>query len=449
MKLKNSKYREKELVNGIYKIESKSEKKRTLQKSGDLAILEKWTGNQDQKWNLDYVSPGYLNPGGYVISTIDGKNYLSWDKDKNKVVVTGPSYKNEYTKYWNISSNSDGSFTFENGYYPNPILTTNGSNYPVYVTDGSNSDTQKFYLTKDPINPIIEEPGSLVITSDPQYPWTEKTDLGESETESEKQSRSYALISEQYNNINDYTDSVENSSIFINGDITAYGHGWQRENMNNLLKILKKPYYYGLGNHDIINNYNDCESNNCANGTFHDYAQKLLSLKLPESRVDIKKESGPQMLSYSGSFAYSIDFGKIYAIQLNCYPGMQSFFDTSSGGMYYKYNLEENFEWLENELKIANGLDKAIIINVHYPDGFTDKYKDLLNYYGVKAIFAGHYHMNVGLDSTLGTIPIFLSGSASQSTYLILEYDNESMKIYSVKNNDWKNKDLIQTIGID
>ncbi|QEZ70851.1 hypothetical protein D4A35_18115 (plasmid) [Paraclostridium bifermentans] len=447
LKIYNSKA--KIIEDGVYRIEAKSEKNSALQKFGNLANINKWNGYDNQKWKFTYIAPGYLVTEGYIISTLDGKEWLSWDKDNNKVIVKPYDNTMTYTRKWTIVSNSDSTFTFKNTHYPNPILTSNGMNNSVNVSSSNGSDKQKFYLTKDPLDPNIENSGSLAITSDPQYPWTDKTDNNESETESEQRSRSYTLISNQYNSINSYTNSVEKSSILINGDITAFGHSWQRDTMTSLLSILEKAYYYGLGNHDIINNYNDCFDNVCAAGSFHNYVQHVLSLNLPESHFDIKKDSRiPQLTIYEGSFSYSIDFGKIYAIQLNCYPGMESSFYYSSGLHSHSYKMTDNINWLENELKLATNQNKSIIINVHYPDKFSDKYKNLLNDYNVKAIFAGHYHKSAGNFSNLGSIPIFLSGSASQSTYLIVEYDNKDMNIYLVKNNDWKNKNLIKTIDI-
>lgn len=450
MSLKNYNSKAQIIANGVYRIEVKSEKNSALQKSGNSAIVGKWNGDYNQKWNLEYISPGYLVPEGYIISTLDEKEWLNWDKDNNKVVVKQYDNNMQYTRKWEIVSNADGTFTFKNGHSPKPVLTSNGINNSVNVTSGNSSDKQKFYLIKDPLDPNIENSGSLVITSDPQYPWTDKTDANEPETESEQKSRSHTLISNQYNSINDYNNTVKKSSILINGDITAFGHSWQRTTMASLLTILKKPYYYGLGNHDIINNYNDCVNNACAAGSFHDYVQHVLSLNLPESRFDMKKNSNyPQMTIYEGSFSYSIDFGKVYSIQLNCYPGMESSFSYSVGLHDHSYKMKDNIQWLENELKLANNEDKTIIVNVHYPSSFSDVYKKLLDDYGVKAIFAGHYHEIVGEFTTLGSIPVFLSGSASQSTYLIAEYDNKNMRIYSVRNNDWKNKDLIKTIDIN
>ncbi|MRB85060.1 hypothetical protein GH851_31620, partial [Bacillus thuringiensis] len=61
----------------------------------------------------------------------------------------------------------------------------------------------------------------LIITSDPQYPWTPAMDDGNSkESENEKKRVSENLIREQYNNINSYVSSHGVAPVIINGDIT-------------------------------------------------------------------------------------------------------------------------------------------------------------------------------------------------------------------------------------
>ncbi|MDY7965720.1 hypothetical protein U0F29_32050, partial [Bacillus thuringiensis] len=84
---------------------------------------------------------------------------------------------------------------------------------------------------------------SLAITSDPQYPWSDCTDdggrpfqncsirnvspcilPGSSEDRATRRRRSEALIREQYENINSYTEHSDRinrpAAVIINGDIT-------------------------------------------------------------------------------------------------------------------------------------------------------------------------------------------------------------------------------------
>jgi len=81
---------------------------------------------------------------------------------------------------------------------------------------------------------------TMIVTSDPQYPWTTRTDARLPESDAERDARSRALIEEQYRSIAAYRAARPGQDIpvFINGDLTAYGHGWQRDVMARLLRIL-------------------------------------------------------------------------------------------------------------------------------------------------------------------------------------------------------------------
>ncbi|QOS99883.1 metallophosphoesterase [Brevibacterium sp. JNUCC-42] len=308
---------------------------------------------------------------------------------------------------------------------------------------------------------------ALVITSDPQYPWTPCSDSKSSPTcpedDDTKRRRSEELIREQYNNVNSYTDTVSNASVLINGDITAYGHNslWspekQWDKMRDLLSILKKPYYFGLGNHDIEGN----------EGIYFDtsmqrYINHVKSLNLPSSQFDYKREvispppqGGSATLIESGSFGYAVDFGHIYSIQLNNFPTMKRTYAVPGSSI----RMFENLNWLEEQLQKAQANNKIIIVNVHKPNDWTggpnQRFKNLLKDYRVAAVFCGHYHFNCGdytNDSSysqyFGDIPVFLSGSASQRTYLILEHVELKLNIYSVRNNNWKEKKLEKSIPV-
>ncbi|MGE7877926.1 metallophosphoesterase [Peribacillus muralis] len=302
---------------------------------------------------------------------------------------------------------------------------------------------------------------SIVITSDPQYPWTPCMDGTGSncseENDETKRTTSERLIREQYTNINSYTDMIPNTSILINGDITAYGHNQllispeqQWKKMNELFKIFKKPYYYGLGNHDIENNKDKCHLDKCFRDSIGELVNHVRRVNhIPDSQFDCNTytvgagiNSGP---GHSGSFAYTVHFGRICSIQLNNAPTMHSV----STGSNWRIEMKENLNWLESQLKMAKADNQIIIVHVHKPNdwvgGPSEKFKKLLKDYGVAAVFCGHYHKNCGEYTTsyanyFGGIPVFLSGSASQSKYLILEQFSDRLDIYAIADNDWKNK---------
>lgn len=305
---------------------------------------------------------------------------------------------------------------------------------------------------------------SLAISSDPQYPWTpQMDDSNYTQSESEKKIISEKLISEQYHSINTYTYSMSNSSILINGDMTAFGHNWQWSKINKLVNLLKRPYYYGLGNHDIENNIDDCYANECFLRSMENLIYFVNRLKIPEFQKDfsLSRSSTVTHKSYLGSFAYAIDFGYIYSIQLNNFPTMKVKRNSARTG-YPGIDMFPNIVWIEDQLKYASSLGKIIIINIHKPDewykfaqpsGPNQHFKDLLIEYDVTAIFCGHYHKECG-DRTLqyreyfNGIPVFLSGSASQSTYLIAEYSKNTLDVYSIRENNLNNNKLEKSIWV-
>lgn len=302
---------------------------------------------------------------------------------------------------------------------------------------------------------------SLVITSDPQYPWTDCTDKSRfscnsgvspcsnanySEDETTKQNRSKALIQEQYNNINSYTDSVTNASVFINGDMTAYGHGWQWDQIKSLLRILKKKYYFALGNHDIENNIGDCFMEQCFRNSMDDLRRHINSHGLPSSQYDFMYTSRGWGYYY-GSFGYAVDLGNICCLQLNNYPTQFADVDTYATGNNFK--IYPNINWVENQLARAKNMGQIILVHLHQHDKLTQEYKNLFEKYGVAAIFAGHYHTSLGHRTTYNNIPVFLSGSASQRTYLILEQFSSKLDIYKVTCNDWKKRSLVRSIDLE
>ncbi|PFN52282.1 metallophosphoesterase [Bacillus thuringiensis] len=329
------------------------------------------------------------------------------------------------------------------------VFTLNFVNTKTYA----NVDPQSTHLPKLEKSTVK---GSFVVTSDPQYPWTDITDNSDpnvTETESEKKRRSEEFIRGQYNSINEYIQQLkgmtEATPVLINGDVTAFGHPWQWNKMESLLNILKAPILLGLGNHDIENNIDDCVANSCVRSSMEHYTDRIQLLA--KTRYDRKGEY-PNNSHKFGSFAYSVDVGPIHFVQLNNYPTMT--FQVSG------YTMEDSLNWLEQDLKDAYQYGQASIVNMHEPSGWKkgtqeqkDRFKGLLKKYNVKAVFAGHYHKKSGYfpndyKEYFGDVPVFLSGSASQKTYLIAEYDNNEMKVYKVRNNEWKNKKLVGKINI-
>lgn len=301
---------------------------------------------------------------------------------------------------------------------------------------------------------------NFVVTSDPQYPWTDKTDAQLYEDDSVAKKRSEALIIEQYNNINNYASrSNKNLVVLVNGDLTAFGHGYQRSKMSQLLNILKPPVRWGLGNHDIQNNYHDSANNGAATDMMRMFINHYNSLTLTKKSWDVSVSKN----TFRGSFNYSWDDGDFHFIQMHNFPGMTDYEFNKSRLSFSKTKIfmtwDKELFWLKKDIVNAISMKKHIIINVHQPDGWPPeahndmktvfyKYKD-----NIKAIFSGHYHQHYGYQQKYtnymgGNIPVFLSGSASQRTYLICESDEEKLSVYLVTNNNWEKRKLESVINL-
>jgi cytolysin (calcineurin-like family phosphatase) len=302
---------------------------------------------------------------------------------------------------------------------------------------------------------ITGTPKHMVFASDTQYPWTDKTDDREAESDAEFDVRSKWLVDTQLGSIAEFRNqhgSQAQVPLMINGDITAFGHGWQRSFMKDLLtKHFKGEYLYGLGNHDYENNVDDCFSNSCAAGSIVEFKEHH------EGKVDsfdLKITSGFLSKKYSGSLAYSKNIGEVHMVQLN----NESTYTTRIAHPLNPTTFEINdaLDWLETDLRLARASGYAIIINMHKPlrhqgtQAQQKRFTDMVNKYQVTAIFAGHLHKDGGDAYWEGSVPIYLSGSTSQQTYLIASFteDRKQLKVYLVKNNQWRNRTLIDTTPV-
>jgi cytolysin (calcineurin-like family phosphatase) len=298
-------------------------------------------------------------------------------------------------------------------------------------------------------------PLHMVFASDPQYPWTEKSDSGEPESAEDFEKRSKWLLDSQFSSIADFRmkhGAPSQVPLMINGDMTAFGHGWQRSYLESTLnKYFAGDYLYGLGNHDYQNNVDDCFSNSCAAGSIVEFKEHHLG-KVDE--IDLRISGGALYRLYSGSLAYSKNIGEVHMVQLNNEPTYRNRISHVLNPAIFE--ITSSLDWLEQDLKSARAQGYAIIINMHKPDGMmgdweeVKRFWEILARYEVTAIFAGHYHRNGGQVSYLNGVPMFLSGGASQETYLIASFseDRKQLHVSLVKNNDWQARELIQTVPV-
>lgn len=303
-------------------------------------------------------------------------------------------------------------------------------------------------------------PLNWVFTSDPQYPWTEKSDSGESESASALEARSRQLIDAQYSNVADFRRAHSGADavpVMINGDMTAFGHASERNVVFALLSNkLDDRYDFGLGNHDYANNVDDCFLNNCAAGSI----QVLIDRYWNKTPMDLTARDVDGVLTYFGSLAYSKSFGDVHMVQLNNEPSYSVNFDSGSLLTFNRrgFRINDSFEWLETDLAAARAQGKIIIVNMHNTHNWKgdsserSRFRELIERYRVTAVFAGHLHNSLGAQSekhTFGNVPVFLSGSASQQSYLTADFssDLQTLTVSTVRDNDWRGRQV--EAGID
>lgn len=294
----------------------------------------------------------------------------------------------------------------------------------------------------------------MVFASDTQYPWTDKTDRNQPESDADFKVRSQWLVESQLASIAAFRKNhggQANVPLMINGDITAFGHGWQRTYMAAALKKhFGTEYLYGLGNHDYENNVDDCFSEACAAGSIVEFKEHH------ENKVDSFDLSvtGWPLVLYSGSLAYSKNIGEVHLVQLNNEPTYTN--RISSVWNRTTFEINSALDWLEKDLRLARASGYAIIVNMHKPFDMKGdaaqlrRFREMLDKYQVTAVFAGHLHQEGGQSYWLGNVPMYLSGATSQQTYLITSFteDRKQLQIYLVENNEWQNRKLIDTIPV-
>ncbi|WP_242328474.1 metallophosphoesterase family protein [Enterococcus avium] len=283
---------------------------------------------------------------------------------------------------------------------------------------------------------------SITITADPQYPWTPSNNQ---ESEEDCKRISEQLISEQFDSmaINSSLDmaryNVTQNSLVINGDITAFGHKWQRNKMNELLNKAKFHFnlFYGLGNHDYENNVNDSYLNNCFDGSVFDYIRHVENnQKFGFIRsFDCSKTKQVFQDHVYGSLAYRAKVGTFNIIQLNNHPKYekQVYTGVAQSG---KYHIVNSLNWLDKTLSEI-GDEPVIIMSHQSPE--SQEFNTLMKKYRNKiiCIFLGHTH-TIGCKGTIEGIPIIFSGTPINKNYLQLIYFpiQKRLELYQINNND-------------
>ena len=299
----------------------------------------------------------------------------------------------------------------------------------------------------------------VIITSDPQYPFTRHNDPRLDRYDDNVGKLSEALIVSQYRSIQSLKATLKSEDpdtplrgVIINGDLTAFGHGDELGKMKELWKnqLEDTHIFMGLGNHDYENNVNDCHGNNCAN-RMYDFmvdhrdsgGQLTTEMELLTSiwyRAGLNwyqtpdyDQTGPLWYSFRlGGRASTGDDRRVSRlpgvrfIQLQNYA---NYTKTWNEGRDNEINIQPDWIWLENQLAWARWYGESIVFLGHC-GAYTKDVARMARQYGVAAAFSGHYHEELGQSSApfwwSSTTPLFKSGSSIFGTGVTLSDGREA-----------------------
>lgn len=300
----------------------------------------------------------------------------------------------------------------------------------------------------------VPRPFTLAVTSDPQFPWKNEGDIPSSGNEIDD---SRVSIPQAYQSINKYhATKAALSGVIVNGDVTAFGHGWQWDYMHEQLATLKPPVFMGLGNHDYQNNVNDCAQNGCVRNSLNAFEKYLPANVNVDRSVRYYYEFPANYKEFKGSYAWSKEINGVHFVFLNNEPTYS--FEASgyngSEARNERFKIASAISWLDANLAQARANGKPIVLVYHKPgdfketDGFTRaRFEEMVRKYKVSMIFWGHLH---GAGSApqrhvFGGATAVFSGSASTQTYLIAKFDKikGQVNVYLSKKGNIDNMPLV------
>lgn len=294
---------------------------------------------------------------------------------------------------------------------------------------------------------------SFLVHSDTQYQWSDDGKNRDPMATLTAQSKAIALW---------LARQPKAAPVFLNGDVTAYGHGDEWEVMlRDLGHRLIPNRYWGLGNHDYDNNIrlpdgSGCFNNGCARDSIYhlDAATKHWDL----DAFDYRTRDDGLFRYHDGSLAYSKTIGDITFIQLHNHYAYQDEFKSTVGLRNYVFRITPSLHWLGGVLEKANAAGKFVVINMHRPPlGFGSgpeaeaaraQFKKLVTDHRVLAIFHGHTHV-AGIEEPIGDTPVFNSGASFRKTFLTADLDLRANQLTVYQANDNKvSRTPLQTVQL-
>ncbi|MCS0038326.1 ricin-type beta-trefoil lectin domain protein [Vibrio alginolyticus] len=429
---------------------------------GDV-ILWQCNGGDNQKFIINNMSEIKSKDGKCLQYNDNGDLSLGHCDGSDAQKYSIPSYclypQANYRGNAYCSSNSKDSFIHPN--YPVSSVSIAGGYAILYENINFDGMKKIVYSNTDYVGDdfnhlaksIIfnkEENKTFLITSDPQLTCGINCSLSNEQSRDNVFSQ-YRMFSKNYPHVD---------AVIINGDLTEFGHNREWKDFESAISKLNVPYYYGLGNHDIFNNFNDCWENNCTIRSFlklYDHVKSKNNLL----SFDVVYSHGyqfPEILTtLEGSFSYSIDFGDIIMIQMNDFLHdvnpllINQYLSGALGNGFQRYKIsryqDAEYNWLENQLYNARKENKIIIFNQHRKNADAGNLYHILDKYDIKLKFSGHYHYNLGKSST----GFYESGSSARGDYLKLDIDvgNRVAKIYKSSGVNSVSLDLIDEVSLN
>jgi Calcineurin-like phosphoesterase len=304
---------------------------------------------------------------------------------------------------------------------------------------------------------------TMIIASDPQFPWWDVPPKCDDEACTKR--RSIQANREQIQAMNDIEKTAtpggadvtgiwpstpaltrgggaisKPQGVIINGDLTAFWHTWQVDLFEQYFASkgsLRWPLLPGLGNHDYDNNVDDCwwgeplyyatqGMNGCASNA-RDFIKTMIHCdKVPNFPAAIVQSFDKH------SLAYSWNMGSYHFVQLHNYPTYSR----------KQIDISSSIEWLKQDLAAATAAGRRIVLNFHdYGEHMKVKDKQFLGAIAgqnVVAVFVGHIHEDRGYVGTVpGTnIPYFRSGSSDHHTFLLVEFADTYMNVGVIDSTD-------------
>lgn len=292
---------------------------------------------------------------------------------------------------------------------------------------------------------------SFLVHSDTQYQWSDDGRNTDPKGALDAQSNAIAAW---------LASRPSGTPVFLNGDVTAYGHGDEWQTMLEDLRDPRIPTrYWGLGNHDYANNIrlpdgSGCYNNGCARDSITHLSRAVARWGVDAFDFKVTRQGLFQL--HEGSLAYSRTIGDITHIQLHNHYQYSVKFDSSSGFTTYRYTITPSLDWLEAQLKKAKAAQRFVVIHQHRPprrlgegleaEHAQTRFEKLVKDYRVLAVFHGHSH-TLAKRTDVGWTPVYDSGASFRKTFLTAELDvgRNRFDVYRAMDNVVENKPLEST----